>query len=1184
MKRRKLVAWDSSALLWNSLKMGKDAENGREVQFNGKPVYVNSHHHGYDNAVQRVIESLHESKCTPKDLIMVFEGKNSKSKRVLIDSNYKQGRDHAPEAYEQFEICRNRVAKLFRELGALGLQQDYAEGDDTLAWLAAHTEDDLDIYTFDNDIAVLNGVNQFGATVRVWINKEVGHNKYGLFPTHLITTYKALVGDASDKIKGCEGFGPAKFEKFVQEYGMDGLQELQDMLAKGSINDISEMAYSGQHPLIKMIYDQRDQVIRCFDLARLYPNWVNTLQHPLQWTPGMVRQLADTDYDPRLRDWYGQAKLVTGDVFEQAKRWIMPRLLAGDEVALDIETSGCDEGDEWLERQRSKGKDAGVDVWGAKLAGLGLTFGKNHQYTVYFAIDHTECVNCTSEQVRQLIAEIPQSMEIVIHNLGFELPVLYREWGAKQKDNGWEGFLPNCRDTALESSYVDENRERGLKARSWRFLEYKQQTYDETTILTGKPGTLFPGGKRVGETYALEWVKTGRLEEDGTPELKERWLMEPTGEVDEDGQPVLRHVIDTETRQYRMNELPASHVFGYGADDPICTIALHNFYRTHMKLEHHYHVYEMVELDAAYQHALNFAQGVPISLETLRKLARHDKEVGEKAWVTLRTYLMKKGWEGTVPPTYGVDITPAQVKEAFQIVTGKEMQTQMRTISKLAKFAELEMDEPLFAQMLLELDAAKGDALNAKGEKAAETFNNWVRSFFKGEPQFNDGSPQQMCHLLYEVMKFPIKVRNKPTALMRAQGIKVGNPQANALALLYAIDECEAALKEQFEPRVKAEWQEKLDVLHALQLMSMVGTRDSLYYSKYPHFPHWQDGMVRSQHNQAAANTRRATEGKPNKTQLPKHVKVEGQASEFRSVIVPHRHDAVIVSMDFDQQELANMAKQSQDPAMLECVAGANPKKMHGLTAIGIAKKLKPEIDWDYDLVMQTKDDKEHPLHRTGKVAYDLGKKLNFTAEYGAMALKVSLTLRISEDEAQDFLDSREERFARGSEWKKEVVEDMKLKGFVRTMLGAVRHLQEVLRSDDAWTRSKADRQAVNFKIQSSCAEQTKLAEGAMWKKRLFTRFDAVCYGPIHDEVVASVRICDLVEFLPLMHACMVQDYAGMMTEKGGVPVPIKSSISFGPDFFHQTEIGMVATPEAIEKGLKEMYEGVEKRKLKEAA
>ncbi|MFI3186042.1 MAG: DNA polymerase, partial [Methylococcaceae bacterium] len=127
-------------------------------------------------------------------------------------------------------------------------------------------------------------------------------------------------------------------------------------------------------------------------------------------------------------------------------------------------------------------------------------------------------------------------------------------------------------------------------------------------------------------------------------------------------------------------------------------------------------------------------------------------------------------------------------------------------------------------------------------------------------------------------------------------------------------------------------------------------------------------------------------------------------------------------------------------------------------------------------------------------------------------------------------------------------------------------HLHDALESSDSYEASKAERQAVNFKVQSSSAEMTKLAEGRMWKERLEQRFDCQIYFPVHDEVVASCAVEDLVEFIPAMHRCMVAKYATMQ-------VPIASSISIGRSFGEQLEIGNEPTREAIEEGLNKLAE-----------
>jgi DNA polymerase I-like protein with 3'-5' exonuclease and polymerase domains len=281
--------------------------------------------------------------------------------------------------------------------------------------------------------------------------------------------------------------------------------------------------------------------------------------------------------------------------------------------------------------------------------------------------------------------------------------------------------------------------------------------------------------------------------------------------------------------------------------------------------------------------------------------------------------------------------------------------------------------------------------------------------------------------------------------------------------------------------------------------------------------------------------------------------------------------------MDFDSQEMVLIAEQSQDPNMLSCFMGENRKSPHSITGLGILLA-EHGGGWSYETYVAALESKSHPQHKLVKDSRTLGKKVNFTAEYLAMAPKVAATLMVPEEKAQMFLDAREAMYPVASAWKEGIIDEVKSRGVVRTMLGAVRHLGDALMNGTSFEKSKAERQAVNFKVQGPAGEQTKLAEGRMWKTNLFYDFDAVCYGPIHDEVVASVLIKDLHEFLPRMHACMVAPYATMKLE-------VVSTISFGPNFYRQTEIGPKPTREAIDKGLQEMYEAMAKREAqKEAA
>lgn len=1128
------LAFDMSSFGWNGLLAGKDKE-GFDVLLEDKKVHVNLAPYGYENVMNSMLGAMKAAGATPHQCMLVFEGQNSKRRRLNIDPKYKGKRDsRPPEAYVEFQKMLGMVEKAWLDVGALSMRQDAAEGDDTLAYLAKHTERDLMIATHDNDMAALVGTNEQGAKVHVWIDGKVNHNKYGDFPFHLITVYKSLVGDDTDNIPGCPGFGEKTWAGFHLVYGDEGLQHLLDLMKAGSLGPL--FAQAEEDKVIGLICKQADRTMQSFKLASLHPEWVNTRSLRLKMQPGMVKPYVQGVTDDRLERYAGKSWLVTRDNWEDRRDFCLQQFKRSPFVALDIETSTPPESDEWLENQVPPDPE-GVDVLGSTLTGLSLTFGDNLQHTVYISVDHAETNNVSSEEVRQLVADI--QVEKVIQNLSFELTVLYQEWSEKQEDNGADGFLTNCLDTKMEASYVDENLKNGLKFRSKHHLGYEQQTFKETCSFTGPEDELRKGGR------LIRVVAPAAYYDGANNEISEEQALE----LDAKGE-TASYVPATVTRMYKMNELPATHVFGYGCDDTICTAGLHVFYRTVMELEHTWECYLETEIDAAYLSAAGFLQGTDFSAAKMRELEEEDDKTYNEAWAIFRAYLISKGWEGSTCPVFDVKATPSDWKLAYHLVTGKILDTQMRRPEKLAALIEAEGEDTLAALILgcYKLPSHHEET----GEMAGpwKAFNSYVQSHFKGEPKFNGGSPQQKTRLLYEVMGLPIRIRNKPTDQMKAAGVREGSPKTDVLAIDWAI---------KFDAK-----EEDKAALHAMKLMQMAETRRSLYYNKYPGLLHWKTGKLHSSLNQCEANTRRSSESGPNKQQLPKHPKIEGQAPRFREVIVPHHADAVIVSLDESSQELRIIADYSKDPAMVACYVGDDKKDMHSLTGLGIAKWKYPKHEWSYEVFEAARGDKSSTLHTEAKDCRVYGKKVNFTTEYGAMAKKVAETLLITLEEAEVFVAAKEAAFPVAAEWKDSVIQEASNQGFVRTMGGAVRHLQDALNSGDGYVASKAERQAVNFKVQGSAAEQTKRAYGAAWKRRLIFKYDCVFIGPIHDEVVWSVAIKDLLPFLEEMHACMVQPY-------GGMTIPIESSISFGPSFGEQIEIGNYPTAEAVAEGLKEL-------------
>lgn len=1185
MKKRAVL--DLSSIVWTCLMAGVDKEFGKQavsesgepmVNGKGNPVIINSADYGYDNCINHIVEVMADLRITPRQMILVKEGMNSKSGRQALYSAYKAGRDKLPGQYEQFNLCRDKLIEMLLGLGAQMCWQDGVESDDVIGWLTQHLEGEVWIVSGDKDLAQC-----VGGDVHHYRMGARDENPFGPFSHRLIPVYIAMVGDASDKIPGAKGFGEKAAEKLLLTFGEDGLELMEDLIKRKDLKALVRDGDVNEMKELQKLVDDASNVYISYELGRLRTERVNTMKRPLQWRAGMVKPREQCD-EQILRKYAGVNRLVCAENYDDAVDFFKRQIGKTPEFALDIETSTPEESDEWL---RQQGKDDAVDVFGSELTGLSITFGDNCQFTYYLTHDHVEtegCTNLTREQVRDLVALIPKDKINWVHNNSFELPVLYNTWGADWSDDPeWHGLLPNVRDTKIASSYADENRNAKLKSLSKEVLGYDQQSYETTTTATMKKADWDGRGRVISE-----W--TDKVEV-GTGEYEQIQQYDESGEpVFVDGEPIMTigreitKLIDGDEMvkvRYKMNELTAMHVAGYGCDDTICTIALANHFQTIMEIEGTIETFHEVETYPAYLTALGFVQGVDFSHEEMREMEKADDEAYDKAWATLRDYLMEIGFEGTRCPVFD-EITGPTIKEAHLLLTDAEFKTQVRTPSKIAKLLEQAADD---AEAAGEDDYATRVRLLAVAVAANDLgqMNALVQQHFTGEPKLDLASPKQMKALLYDHMGIPVQIINDVTPTERekqpdlAEAVKkfkrmragkdVGKFTDDELALLRkkaktddtSIEYALAFDQEYIDDKARA-------ALLAIGAIKKVMTRRSLFYKNYWGIKHWKDGKIHSSMNQCAAVTRRYSSSGPNLQQLPK----KGEGVRFRGCFKPHEKDAVICSIDFTGQELRLAAERSQDPNMLACYIGDNLKDIHSITAAG-AMRLKwgsDEVDalikehggdlsmgltteeFEYRLFLKLRGfGKALPI---GKKADDLrkdSKNVNFAAQFGGRAAKLSETLIMRLEDAQLFLDARAKMFPKVDEAAERAAEKAKELGYATTLMGARRHLREALLSEEYGAADRAARQAWNMEIQGSAGEMTKLAMARMWKRGIFFRYRARFFAPIHDEIVSSVHRDDAIDFIREKHECMVAPYSTMT-------VPILASISLGPDFAQQIECG----------------------------
>lgn len=1134
------VIIDLSSLLWRAILKGKDDEFGYTVEHEGKKVQVNGWQFGLSNLVDQVYRDMLQLGACPSDLIIVEEGLRSKQLRTNIDSNYKGTRDsRPPDQYEQFGLAKKAFIDLFRKLGASACSQAGVEADDVCAYLAAKLPNAI-VNSGDGDLTQLTGNG-----ISVLRVGKLNENPYGDFPHEYITIYKALVGDSSDNIPGALRFGEKAFAKLLEKFGVDGLEALRNLIHARKLSDLAEDV--AEMPELQRVIDSQDAVYRSYALARLYPEAVNTNRNPLVWQVGMPQLTPDQIEFPQLKQFGIQHIGVTADNLAELRQDILVACKKARHIALDIETSTPIESDDWLAEQAGKEGADKVDVIGSTLTGLSITAGRNSNLSYYFSVDHRGENNTPSDTVRELLDEIiagNPTKRIVIHNVNFELPVLKNEWGSRLI-NGVRGYLPNIEDTMLMASYVNENLPRGLKGCSRHYLGYAQTEYSAVTQRTVAESAWDGIGTVLQKFSEFETLPTGRwISVDG--EISD--VRQSEDDIVE--MKVVREIPMLKIG-LKMNQLTLSEVLDYGCDDTLTTSALYRHFKRILHIEGTYDVYRNVEIGAAYLTAHARVTGCRFNAQAWAEVDAADRKREAELLPVIKDYLMKCGWEGTQLPI--MDGSMKVFKLMWWVVHRHELNTRRQKVEIFLK-NDLPADGFVLdeeGEVEYQVDNTfTSYALNSVETGDWSGFQVYCESKFTPNPAIDLGSPKQLCHLLYDKMGLPVRLRNKPTEKMRENGIREGNPKADddcyAYALKYDCDD---------KPEVKV-------ALKALRELKAIHTRRGLYIEPYRAFAHWRTGLIHPSLNQCATVTRRYSASSPNVQQLPSR----GSGKVLRSMFAAHHERAVVVSLDFSGQELRLAAEWSQDENMVSCYVGDNLRDIHSITGAKIWTALTGKST-TYEEFRErfVKQDKGEIEGDDAIEARKNAKPVNFGRQYDATAPTIALQLTCFEDEAQIYCDAYDSAFPGVQKWKDKVIAQANKYGYSITKLGARRHLRDALNDDRRWIAGKAERQGPNFCIQGSGAEQAKLVMGKVWSSNLIDDYDFQFMFPVHDELVISVHKDQAVEVVPIMHSLMTEKYADM-------EIPVVSSVDIGRDFGACKGLGESAEPEQIAKVIEELF------------
>lgn len=1151
------VILDARGLMLHAYHAGTDK---RPLKGKDKP--INTAAHGLANFIEMYVKPV-LANTAPINVIAVWEGGNDRRRILLPQYKEKPGQeDSEPVMKEQVGILMNSVKKLLAGLGALQVQCPTVEADDTIAYLCERLQGPKLVYTVDNDLLQLKAYPDTEV-----VGKIKSSNEYKGYPVWMVAMFKSIVGDPSDGYIGVSGLGETKFKEIVDYVGHDGIAELERCVASNNYTALEEALAAEDHPHLRKLYESRDQWRLSYVLARLHPEWCEYSFGDKLVRPIWYKRLPSRD---RVVQALSEAHL-TDQVPDFMLRYLPTQTGVDNKTQLDFASLkkqvakspivGFDyESYDSLRNPAYQEARAGyVDVLSQRVTGASYCFGDNLQHTIYASLLHRDTHNLDQEQFLQIMEVMLSDKIPVAQNCKFEQVL--------SKTN-FDVEFEKIYDTAILASYVDEEMEQGLKYMSKKFLNYDQTTYRQ----------VVPEGKD-------------------------------------------------------MRDISLDEVLHYGCDDAFVTAHLFVLFKTICECERTWDFIDKYEVNFDYVFMKSFITGIPMNLDYLKKLEMEDDQLYEKIdgklrailtencsdynqkgfeqmWEDLREFYIQnqtekaaaKGepvsqdeidqfleekraalWEATryQPLSKPTELFTPFGKRALSLAAKSLGLPGIRVVKpdKLIVWCEgireqsKEKNIPLNAEQehfLSTLYDAAGEAVEA-GETSVFFHDHLEvvcqkiiygnKELYIGD-ELNVDSPKQVAELIYGKMALPILVRNedKKGTSARTRYDMEGAPGTGEIPIKTILaemgEEIDESLSMSEEEEDALSWQAR--VLYFILKLRGINTRRELYYHPYPLLVSPVDNRIHPGIRNCGTKTRRPSSSTPNILQVSK----KGGAL-IRGAFLPLPEDVlgepqVVVSIDFVQQELVIMAGESGDVNLRACYVGDNKLDVHSSTASALLK-----MTYEDFLKAYKAKEKKPTLYRKKHA-----KIVNFLTAYGGSVVGLSRKAIVPKEQAQEFLDAFFERYPKVKEYQ-ERMETLAIRhGFVTDCFGVRKHVDGIYSDNKRMQRALA-RQAGNHPIQNGAASVLKKAITNIRESGLLERTRATLYAPIYDEIVGSVPISSVVEYVRGMEQCME-------IELPGLDIGLKTSVSLGRDWKEGSlnEIGENPSEQTIAEALKKLGYG----------
>ena len=265
---------------------------------------------------------------------------------------------------------------------------------------------------------------------------------------------------------------------------------------------------------------------------------------------------------------------------------------------------------------------------------------------------------------------------------------------------------------------------------------------------------------------------------------------------------------------------------------------------------------------------------------------------------------------------------------------------------------------------------------------------------------------------------------------------------------------------------------EKHEIVRKILRYRTVQKINSTYIEGFK--PLIKNGRVHTTYNQNNTATGRLSSTNPNLQNIPIRTE-EGKA--LRKLFTAS-DGQVLLDADYSQIELRLLAHFSGSKRLIE--AYCEGEDIHALTASQVFNVAVKEVT--------------SQMRRAAKA-------VNFGIIYGISAFGLSNDLGISAKKAQEYIDRYFEGYSGVKEYMNGNVEQAKRDGYVKTLLGRRRIINE-LRSSNYNLRQFGERAAMNMPLQGSSADIIKIAMINVHKKLKEGGYKAKLLLQVHDELV----------------------------------------------------------------------------------